>query len=502
MSAIPFTWKGYKDPERTVGRTLSQLFEAPLPSIILLEGTSDGTGWNDDFATVDYENVKEWEDFDCQNIDEILNGLGDESIPWTVRDEMSLQCSRDTSYKIKSENDIDTMISKTMEDVICATANHICPRIRRKLNMPAVKLEMKHEGVGIKIERQIEQVKGAKGTLQRNQHKRPDWPIYEQHTGTIRGGVPAQVYVAGDSKRHYVFDPLWLKDKDTYKSGKKAYVAIGQVGMYCYYGKTRYGFIVTSTTLTALRYNFISTTAKALKLGVEYKIIPLEVSGPGLTAVKAIVSLTALSMHDYHREVVPEKEVMPLNAWYRHQAHNTEVFVHLITERIERSLPSSAQTVSNPIALKYISPACYREMEIMARTPPRVARAGSLRHGVQADTTQEVKKSESRENTLHEVREFGKTKVKVKKPKNQKLGINMLSSILTAGEALLSPQATNPVFYYRSHAASEPRHEYYGWRNNEVRTAFDAASDADDELSTIGYESTAYGGTSDSGDLV
>lgn len=413
MSRSPFYWKVSENVERLVDRTSSQLFEVPLANVLLDELKSGGTGWHDDFATVDHKDVQDWVDFDEKTLEQIMYGLSDEVIPWTVRDENSLQSARQMTYKIITEDDIDDMIKQSMVIPINHSISYICPQIRRNHNAHAVDLGMKCRGVAITIKSaKVERAEEGKRFSVSN--KKPDWPIYEKGSQRSADNIPAQVYVAGETKRHRVFDPEWLKDDNDYK-GKKANVSIGQVGMYCYHGKTRYGFIITSTTFTALRYNFIAKEDKKLRMGVEYKIIPLTAAGRQLTVVKAIVSLAALSVHDKHRDVVPKSEIAALNVWYRHEANHTAVFAHIVTERLERSVPDSAQVTSDPAILKHLSATCQKEMESMTKPLSESTRPRSLDQEIRASTAAETKKSQSRDNTLHEVRDSGKTKVK--KPK-------------------------------------------------------------------------------------
>ena len=478
MAGNPFAWKGYKGSERPVNRTSSQLFEAPLAHTILRERTAKGTGWDDNFATVKFEDIKEWEEFNSQNVDEILEGFEKEFIPWTIRDEASLQSSRERSYEIRSETSVCEMVTASMANVIRATMNHICPQIRKRHHMPTIKLGIGFEAVGVRIQ-------GADG--KRNMYKRPDWPIYEKETTTTGGKVLPQIYVAGEAKRNHVFNPVWLETQNAYVENE-ADVAIGQVGMYCYYGKTRYGFIITSTTVTVLRYNFISKTPDILSLGVEYKVIPLEVSGPGLTAVKAIVSLAALSMHDRHRDVVPKREILSLNAWYRHEAYNREAFVHLTTERLARSLPSSAQSTSDPIMQNHISASCQREMDLMAMIPPQVESVGSSQPSSAASIATVVKESDSGNQTLHEVRETSRAKVRVTKSKSRKPRKDVSAPALTTEKAERNPRTLSWLMNDTRHARTAPKHVHRARPANTELAAFDASNDADDEQSTVFYD--------------
>lgn len=371
---------------------------------------SDGTGWHEDFATIDHDDIQVWEDFNEKSLGQIIHGLSDETIPWTVQNENDLRSARHRTYRIMKEDDIDDMIKQSMVVPINHSMSYICSAIRRRLNIQLVGLQMKYKGTEIAVQKAKEE-KTEERKKASVSYKKPDWPIYDERSQRLSDGTLAQVYVAGETKRQRVFNPEWLKDKRKYRT-RKANVSIGQVGMYCYYGKTRYGFILTSTTFTALRYNFIAKDAEELHMGVEYKIIPLTASGRQLTVVKAIVSLAALSVHDKHREVVPKSEIAALDLWYRHEANNTAVFAHLVTERLERSVPDSAQVTSDPVTLKYLSTACQKEMESMTKPPSGSTGPGSLDQGTRAGTATETKKSESRDNTLHEVRDSGTTKVK------------------------------------------------------------------------------------------
>lgn len=139
--------------------------------------------------------------------------------------------------------------------------------------------------------------------------------------------------------------------------------------MYSYYGKTRYAFVITSTTLTVLRYSFISKDSGKLRLGVEYKAIPLSAEGSQLTATKAIVALAVMSMHEKQRDVVPKNEIMPINTWCRYEAGNSVIYAHLSTERLERSLPDSGRVAPESSASKLLTYRCYQKMRTAVGIP-------------------------------------------------------------------------------------------------------------------------------------
>jgi hypothetical protein len=112
---------------------------------------------------------------------------------------------------------------------------------------------------------------------------------------------------------------------------------MGQLGIYSYYDKTRYAFIMTSVALTVLRFHLIPGP-DVVRLGAEYQVIPLS-STSQLTVFKSLCSLTMISMNDKHRQVVPKSEIVDLRTWnsVSYEGHYI-YFWHPLTERIKKKL--------------------------------------------------------------------------------------------------------------------------------------------------------------------
>lgn len=427
MSQSEFAWKGPDRSEIYLERTPSSLFKAPPPRInIEGESTAAGTGWHDDFATIHWEDIKEWEDFSNENVNELLKGVIHEPVSWTEADEVKLRDSRKEMYHIGFESDVNKMFEGSMLDVVSKTMKCVCPRIRSELSMQPVELETKFEGAKIKIPRE-------KGTTSAS--KQPDWPIYKRLNSKSK---PSHIYVAGEAKRNYVFNPEWLQSKMVYAK-KHAYITLGQVGMYSYYGKTRYAFIVTSVSLTVLRYHFISKDAVNLRLGVEYKVIPLSMQGSQLTATKSIVALAAMSMHDKQRDVVPKDQVLPLNTWYRHEANGATVFAHLLTERLEPSLPSSGHAMSGKPVFNLLTDACCQAMQSSVGIQGKRVTIKKYTKGLRLNTTTKGGKPATRD-VLKVVLE---TKAKIRKHNSSRS--RKCPSVISNAETELSPTSLNDL---------------------------------------------------------
>lgn len=170
MSQSEFTWAGPDRSEIHLDRTLPYFFKAPSPRAdISAESKAKGTGWHDDFATVEWEDIQEWDDFSNENIDAILQGVLPQPVPWTQRDEDKFEDGRRETYHIKRESDVNTMFQGSMVSVIQKVVDHVCPQIRSGIRLDPVELETKFEGANVKI---------SKGGRTASASKQPDWPIY------------------------------------------------------------------------------------------------------------------------------------------------------------------------------------------------------------------------------------------------------------------------------------------------------------------------------------
>lgn len=140
--------------EAPVDRTSSDIFGAPAPRIHMEENTAAGTKWNGDFATVEWEDISEWEDFDNVNINQLLKETMNESLPWTLADDLRLRMSREKTYVIRSEADINSMFYESMVDPVTKSMNHACAKTRMDLETKPFDLEIKYEGASIRISKE------------------------------------------------------------------------------------------------------------------------------------------------------------------------------------------------------------------------------------------------------------------------------------------------------------------------------------------------------------
>ncbi|KAK6074691.1 hypothetical protein SCUP515_06320 [Seiridium cupressi] len=108
-----------------------------------------------------------------------------------------------------------------------------------------------------------------------------------------------QIFVVGEAKRHYVFNPDWLSDPEDYDE-ERVQNTMGQVGMYAYWGKTW--------------FYFISIHKGKLVMGAQYKAFDWE-KNPRMVP-KAIWALAMLSMNEDDRKVVEKHKLEPINKWW------------------------------------------------------------------------------------------------------------------------------------------------------------------------------------------
>ncbi|KAK6069735.1 hypothetical protein SCUP234_10490 [Seiridium cupressi] len=294
-------------------RTCATLFYYSQPKIESDELTSAGTPWNKHFAHVAYENIESWDDFSEENIDllfgeELIRDLDN----WTNADEFSYLRKRKKKYKIVREADVDILFRECLVPPLVASinfnGNHIC----KKMSFNSEEeFELEHEGCEISLDKALDDV--------RQPHKKnPDWPIFVRQSSKKKGAQKTkedekQIFVVGEAKRHYVFNPDWLSDPEDYDE-ERVQNTMGQVGMYAYWGKTRYAYIITSRTLTAFRFYFISIHKGKLVMGAQYKAFDWE-KNPRMVP-KAIWALAMLSMNEDDRKVVEKHKLEPINKWW------------------------------------------------------------------------------------------------------------------------------------------------------------------------------------------
>ncbi|ETS77096.1 hypothetical protein PFICI_10970 [Pestalotiopsis fici W106-1] len=123
------------------------------------------------------------------------------------------------------------------------------------------------------------------------------------------------LFTVGDAKRHRVFDPRWLASEKHYDD-YKVKNPMGQMGMYAYYGKTRYAYIITSETVTVFRFFLITAPEDGMKLamGAQYKYFSWN-ENPKMVS-KAIWALAMFSMNDHERDVVAFDQMQSIEQWW------------------------------------------------------------------------------------------------------------------------------------------------------------------------------------------
>ena len=299
-----------------VRKSSEKLFSEIRPNITIHESDRPGTSWDDDFARVKFDHVSKWEDFSTDVIDDLFRDQAlDRGLEWTCGDQGVLRDANSKLHKVTDEKDVDEIVSKCLTEPLVKSIGFCGNNIRQQLGLAPLQPRMTREGAPIKV--------NNKGFP-----KKMDWPIYYEDTKTVTKlfkKMPRTkivntktILVAGDAKRNHVFQPEWLSNKDSF-DGSDAYITLGQLGMYAFWGNTRYAFVITSRTLTVLRYYLISQDQGEIQLGVEWNTVSWKSPGEGQMSVvcKAIWALTLLSMDDNNRAIVQQHEIQPLHAWWQ-----------------------------------------------------------------------------------------------------------------------------------------------------------------------------------------
>ncbi|KAK9770739.1 putative NmrA-like domain-containing protein [Seiridium cardinale] len=260
------------------GVTCNDLFAQLAPEIKTKEIKSNGTSPHDDFVHVEWENVHEWDDFTEDNIDLLFGDeLEKELANWTGADHFSFKKNSKKSFTVDYENEVNEIFRECLLDLIERSANFNGNNIRGRLSQKEVDFEIKYEGTQLRLPYK----------------KGPDWPLFTQ------GCLSSKTFVVGESKRHHVFNPERLSDRDKY-TNYHAETTMGQVGMYALRGQTR--------------LYLISKTAKRTDMGAYYKVFYWD-ENPKMVA-KSIWALTMLSMNDDDRVVVAKDKLEPIDKWW------------------------------------------------------------------------------------------------------------------------------------------------------------------------------------------
>lgn len=311
-----------------------ELFLRTKPEIRLQEIRSAGTSWNEDFVTVEWEDLSHWDDFSEETIDllfdeELRTPLGN----WTVGDRTlhAVHLAEKKKYKVTAEKDVDTIVRYCLQNLLIKTINFYGNDIRRKMGKSHVEeFELEWEKTPIYPEKKhVPEKKDdphkddpekkenpGKKNKQTSTKKGPDWPLFTTSSteeGKKEEKETQKLFMFGDAKRHRVFDPEKLSKKTEY-DGASLKNTMGQMGMYAYWGKTRYAYVITSKTLTVFRFFLISKNDNGrIKLGAEYTSFGWDDSWKMIP--KAIWALAMLSMKDDEREVVTRQEMLPISTW-------------------------------------------------------------------------------------------------------------------------------------------------------------------------------------------
>ncbi|KAI0170288.1 hypothetical protein BJ166DRAFT_494188 [Pestalotiopsis sp. NC0098] len=292
-----------------------ELFLSTKPKIALDETPNAGTSWHEDFALIGWEDISPWDDFSEETIDllfdeELRTPLGN----WRVADKVMHvdSLAKDEGYKVETENDIDKMFGSCLQNLLLKTINFYGNVVRRKMGKSDIqKFRLEWEKTPIYPEKKENPEKKKTSTK-----KGPDWPLFTTPLAKKeKKGKEArhEIFMFGDAKRHHVFDPEKLSEKLKY-DGAKLENTMGQMGMYAYWGKTRYAYVITSKTLTVFRFFLISKEDNGdIRMGAEYKSFSWDDNWKMIP--KAIWALAMLSMKDDEREVVTRQEMLPISTW-------------------------------------------------------------------------------------------------------------------------------------------------------------------------------------------
>lgn len=172
--------------------------------------------------------------------------------------------------------------------------------------------------------------------LKKSKHLEPDMAIFlkdgTRHTSTV--------LVAGDNK----CGSKWNSESLTPSQVKPPIWPlwpIRQVVTYCIYGKTRYGYIMTTSELVVMRVSKNPSTSDNIKYIVEWTEIPWSNSGEGtLTINLAIWWLGMLGLADEHRKIELPSAVKPINTWKKTTANDGRVtYTHILSKCVRDTTP-------------------------------------------------------------------------------------------------------------------------------------------------------------------
>lgn len=385
--------------------TIEDFLKLPRVNIKVDEIEVEGTKWHKDFIQVREEDIERWDDFNEANIDSMFGDLLAREVIWDRGHVTSVGVHAHDEFKIVYERHIDIMFEKTIAPVVRKCWGSAAVELQRRVNpRSAMNVAMEYEGVGIRVpaakttendvdsnkvqhllspltspinkrllnSKPAEALRTKDGAANpKNSRKKPDWPIYWVRSPNQKTKLPqwdesnkstkapqpedplcrihiplnnGQIAAVGDSKRLYVFDSSNLDEEGMYD---EVMVTLGQMAMYSWHGRTRYGFVMNSADVTFLRFFRIADGSR-IRLGVQYQILPW-ISTPGkMPASKGIWALGMLGMNDQHRGIVLKNEMCLLNTWFQFLVKGQIVYVHHLSERIQREIPVGSIIVVGP----------------------------------------------------------------------------------------------------------------------------------------------------------
>lgn len=118
---------------------------------------------------------------------------------------------------------------------------------------------------------------------------------------------------------------------------------IRQILTYCVHGRTRYGYIMTTSEVVVFRMSNNPSTSDPAKYIVEWAFVPWSNSGEGkLTVNLAIWWLGMMSLADKHRKIVLPPSMYPVDTWQKWKAKDgKDKYTHILSRRTITSPPSA-----------------------------------------------------------------------------------------------------------------------------------------------------------------
>ncbi|KAK3331420.1 hypothetical protein B0H66DRAFT_467120, partial [Apodospora peruviana] len=226
----------------------------------------------------------------CKEADKIPNA---EDIPRSERD-------------IKIEENLNTVNIRWCTRAVRATLKPCAASMREQLGLDKADLSFHKQPFGLK---------DPMGEL-----FWPDWFIFAQES---------QIFVVGDSKLSTKWRSAWLDpgtECNPTETDERMW-PIRQIATYCQLADTRYGFLITPEELVAVRVHLIFDDVDMTRAGVEYRAIPWNWTGPGLTVNLGLWTLGMMGANDQFKEVAERAHYRLgcLNVWRRATAGDSNI---------------------------------------------------------------------------------------------------------------------------------------------------------------------------------